>query len=393
MIQWWNDFQHALPLLSQFNVPRHIGAVCNSSAMLIGFADACQTSYGAVELVSSNSWYHVESKENISDCLSRGLSPSHFIENKLWLSGPLWLKEEPTCWPIRSIGKEQCTNLEEKPVSLVTLNHETNSIYLLAGRCSSWLKLLRSVVYVLRFLKLLPRSNSISADNLAKAELVIIKIVQKFNFFSEIKMLESNGHSTSFLKCLRPFMHEGILRVGGRLVNSRLEFGIQHPILLPKHDRFVDLLIDHYHSSNLHTGPHLLLSILRQKYWILSARSIVRHRIKKCNVCFKLNPKPQFPLMGNLPSFRVQEAKAFLHTGVDPLQIIPWRKRGVRSQKAYISVFCMYESPNTPPLHWPLGIITEAFSGKDGQVRVVSVKTKTGIYKRPVVKVCPLPTQ
>ncbi|KAJ8948839.1 hypothetical protein NQ318_013491 [Aromia moschata] len=46
----------------------------------------------------------------------------------------------------------------------------------------------------------------------------------------------------------------------------------------------------------------------------------------------------------------------------------------------------LLELPNSPPLRWPLGIIIETFPGKDGQVRVVSVKTKSGTYKRPVVK-------
>lgn len=44
-------------------------------------------------------------------------------------------------------------------------------------------------------------------------------------------------------------------------------------------------------------------------------------------------------------------------------------------------------------MRWPLGRIVEVFPGKDGIVRAVSVKTKTGTYSRPVVKVCPLPTQ
>ena len=38
------------------------------------------------------------------------------------------------------------------------------------------------------------------------------------------------------------------------------------------------------------------------------------------------------------------------------------------------------------PTTWPLGRIVEVFSGKDGLVRVVNVKTKNGIYKRPVHK-------
>lgn len=45
------------------------------------------------------------------------------------------------------------------------------------------------------------------------------------------------------------------------------------------------------------------------------------------------------------------------------------------------------------PLQWPIGRIVEIFPDKDGVVRVVAVKTRTGRFKRPVVKVCPLPTQ
>ncbi|CAK1602561.1 unnamed protein product [Parnassius mnemosyne] len=45
------------------------------------------------------------------------------------------------------------------------------------------------------------------------------------------------------------------------------------------------------------------------------------------------------------------------------------------------------------PLHWPLGIITQTFKGKDDVIRVAMVRTKHGTYQRPVVKLCPLPTQ
>ncbi|XP_031328450.1 uncharacterized protein LOC116159581 [Photinus pyralis] len=45
------------------------------------------------------------------------------------------------------------------------------------------------------------------------------------------------------------------------------------------------------------------------------------------------------------------------------------------------------------PLFWPLGRIIEVHPGTDGVVRVATVKTSHGIYKRPVVKLCPLPIQ
>lgn len=39
------------------------------------------------------------------------------------------------------------------------------------------------------------------------------------------------------------------------------------------------------------------------------------------------------------------------------------------------------------PAKWPIARVTKAHTGKDGLVRAVTVKTSTGIYTRPVVKV------
>lgn len=46
---------------------------------------------------------------------------------------------------------------------------------------------------------------------------------------------------------------------------------------------------------------------------------------------------------------------------------------------------------NVPPLHWPLGRVERVYPGSDKVVRVVDVKTKAGVFRRPVVKLSPLP--
>nr|XP_033323534.1 uncharacterized protein LOC117218909 [Megalopta genalis] len=46
-----------------------------------------------------------------------------------------------------------------------------------------------------------------------------------------------------------------------------------------------------------------------------------------------------------------------------------------------------------PAKRWPLGRIMEIHPGHDGVVRVATVKTANGLYKRSVKKLCPLPTQ
>lgn len=44
-----------------------------------------------------------------------------------------------------------------------------------------------------------------------------------------------------------------------------------------------------------------------------------------------------------------------------------------------------------PPLEWPLAVITETFPGKDGHVRVAAIRTSSGVFKRPITKLVPLP--
>ncbi|GFW23031.1 integrase catalytic domain-containing protein [Trichonephila clavipes] len=48
---------------------------------------------------------------------------------------------------------------------------------------------------------------------------------------------------------------------------------------------------------------------------------------------------------------------------------------------------------NLPVCNWPLGRILEVYHGKDNKIRVVLVKTKNGIFKRPITKLCILPFQ
>lgn len=46
---------------------------------------------------------------------------------------------------------------------------------------------------------------------------------------------------------------------------------------------------------------------------------------------------------------------------------------------------------NVPPNCWPKGIIVKVHPGPDGLVRVVTVKTQSNTFQRPIVKVIPLP--
>ncbi|XP_031346951.1 uncharacterized protein LOC116173565 [Photinus pyralis] len=53
----------------------------------------------------------------------------------------------------------------------------------------------------------------------------------------------------------------------------------------------------------------------------------------------------------------------------------------------------LVKEENLPPLQWSYGRVVEVHSGNDKKVRVVSIKTKGGVIKRAINKVCVLPIQ
>ncbi|GFX27057.1 integrase catalytic domain-containing protein [Trichonephila clavipes] len=149
--------------------------------------------------------------------------------------------------------------------------------------------------------------------------------------------------STNKLIPLTPFYDDsGIIRVGGRLKNSILADSQKHPILLPKTDHVVNLIISDYHLKLLHAGPQLLQAALREKFWILSARDAVRRVVRICISCFRNRPKFAEQIMGDLPESRVCPSSVFQRTGIDfagPFLIRSSKGRGSRNTKCYICVF------------------------------------------------------
>lgn len=261
------------------------------------------------ELLPADHFHHVPGVFNLSDCISRGLLPSQLINHPQWFSGPSWCSEDPKDWPITPFKLDPSVELPEtKSVSLASTNavEDVPLLSQLAARCSSWNKLLRTTVYIYRFLKLLPRNDVIGATDLEFAENKILKFVQSVHFKNEIRLIKTDKKCPKHIQKLHPFISNDLVRVGGRLRNSDLNFDQRHPILLPRKDHTVDLIVNHYHRKFCHAGPNLLFSLLRQRYWIITGRRTVRSQIDRCNFCFRAKPKPTFPLMGDLPYTRTQ---------------------------------------------------------------------------------------
>lgn len=355
-----------------------------------------------LKVVTPGQIRHIKSEQNPVDVLSRGTTMKELLTNQLWWNGPKMLCQEMDDWPEWSMSKcstEVETQIESEckkvpvaklgPLVLLTVATEGDDMELIK-RISSIDKLCRVTAYVLRFclLCLGPlRKRKEEEDNFvasAKEQLVAqlvdeigkghkidvtvedgkqIQIAQlsvkeisnamnywiiasqKDSFPVEYEALARNKEipKSSRLRMLTPWMDEyGILRITGRLANSELPLNQRRPIILDYKSDLAKRLVVKAHKELLHGGVQMCTQYLRQKYWILQGRRLLRSTVKTCMKCCRYREETRTQLMADIPSYRLQPAPAFHHCGVDfagPLELKHGRNSTV---KAYISVFvCM----------------------------------------------------
>jgi len=137
-----------------------------------------------------------------------------------------------------------------------------------------------------------------------------------------------------------------LIRVGGRLKNASL-IDIQHryPIVLLADNTFTNLLCRDQHERLMHGGPQAVLATIRLQYWPINGRNLILNIIHKCVVCFRSKPITEQPIMGNLPSERVEPGRPFLKCGVDfagPFYIKSSLLRRAPLVKSYACVYVCF---------------------------------------------------
>jgi hypothetical protein len=326
------------------------------------------------EKISPASWRYIRSSDNPADCASRGLLPAELKNHPLWWNGLTWLCQHPDHWPIElstaSPTDDTIINSETRRAVLLISTEDAVDLDRVINKFSSLSKIENIVAYLLRFANNCRVSNStrrsgpITKNEHVAALKILVKHVQRSSFQDICQKLKTNLACPKSIQRLAPFLDEDeIIRVGGRLSNSRLCFNEKHPALLPRSHRFTRLLIEHTHKVHLHPGLKTLHFLLLQNVWILSPQRTIRSVIARCNKCFKVRPIPLEPPMAPLPAHRVQQLKPFQCVGIDftgPFFVTQIRRRGAKSTKAYLCISVCF---STKVVHLELvsDLSTEAF--------------------------------
>ncbi|GFU56260.1 integrase catalytic domain-containing protein [Trichonephila clavipes] len=225
------------------------------------------------EMTSSEQWRYVATEDNPADFVSRGMDSLKLKTCELWWNGPKFLMSNQ--YPQRQI-----------PVAVI---------------------------------------KDPDLGELKKAEQLLLKLVQKEEFKVEMNGIQNSAMvpSNSRVKTLNPFIDsEGILRVGGRLRNSDINYNQKFPILLPSKHKLTYLIVEYFHKKFLHSGPQSLLYQIRQNFWILNGRNICRKVVHNCVICCKANPTCTDQIMADLPKDRVIKNYPFNVSGVDSVALL-----------------------------------------------------------------------
>ena len=134
-------------------------------------------------------------------------------------------------------------------------------------------------------------------------------------------------------------------------------------IILPRKSLVTKLIIKDAHERGKHAfGTNQTLALLSTRYWIISAREVIREWERECAECRCRKAKSGQQIMAPLPLARVQTSlRVFTRTSVDfGSPFITIQGRGKRREKRYL---CLFTCLATRAVHLEIayGLSTDSF--------------------------------
>ncbi|XP_055927959.1 uncharacterized protein LOC129959161 [Argiope bruennichi] len=261
------------------------------------------------KLTPVKAWRHVPGSLNPADCPSRGCSAKQLCSSKWW-EGPSWLYLSSHEWPVSDVVvdvNEEEVNKERRAIVTSLVNIQTTDI---KNEYFSTYSRNIIVAWILRFIHNVSNATKLKGnlvyEEFRQAEILCFKSMQS-NAFQDEKLLAK----------MQAFKDEdGLLRIRTKLADSYEKEDFKFPILLPANDVVIKLIREE-HIKAMHAGSSILLARLREKFWIIRAKSLVKQVLSECVICKRYKAKHLEVPFAPLPKDRVTQTKVFEVTGVE----------------------------------------------------------------------------
>ena len=305
-------------------------------------------------LSKKDDWRYVPTDLNPADLPSRGCSAARLIESEWW-SGPSWLHRPEAEWPeVKREVDETTVSSEVKKTVLIPLVSLDGAGFKVRDYFSSYTKLIRFLAWMNRFLtnrrvELMNKKSRLSKEKrnfesvyLSQDERRKLHLTHGEIEDAEKKLLrhlQRNMFDTTTnnkLSSFKTMVNEDGLRVLKTKIFNRVDnYNFLCPILLDNDNEIVYLLVRETHERVGHAGALIIMSNLRERFWIISLRKVIRSVLSKCVTCKRHKVKQMQCEPPPLPSHRVRDAAIFETVGVDFAGPLFLREGG----KAWICIF------------------------------------------------------
>ncbi|XP_062565473.1 uncharacterized protein LOC134227812 [Armigeres subalbatus] len=177
------------------------------------------------KLTNNYVWRYIDTHSNPADIISRGEQPGKLIHKQLWWNGPNTI---PVATNPEILSDEVLPELK-KTATLTVISNLRMKMF---NDVSDFGRLQRYMAYLIRFaLFVISKQQTmikgpLLAEELSRAQKVIIRMVQTETFSNEIAALKRGENEKHRLRNLYPFIdvEDNILRVGGRIKHALIPF-------------------------------------------------------------------------------------------------------------------------------------------------------------------------
>ncbi|GFY68070.1 integrase_H2C2 domain-containing protein [Trichonephila inaurata madagascariensis] len=168
----------------------------------------------------------------------------------------------------------------------------------------------QSIACTLRFIQNVSNATKLKGilgcEEFERAEVLVFTSLQS-NAFQDERLLAK----------MQAFKDEdGLQRIRTKLPDSYEKEDFKFTILLPASDVVVKLIQEEQVKS-MHAGSSILLARLREQFWIIRAKRLVKQVLSECVNCKRYKAKHVEVPFAPLPRDRITQTKIFEVTGVD----------------------------------------------------------------------------
>ena len=249
-------------------------------------------------------FYHVSTRENPADCMSRAVSYSQLVKTN-FINGPSFLTSTDAFCDVLHVRVPNINaiyNVENVNACQTFFSGPSVDHLIDPNKYGSFSKLIKVYSYVFKFIgnirvklgkKPLLQSSCSDVNFYEVAVKHVLSIEQKLHFpelFEYFEVGKTNKRDTpEMVNKLNPRIEDGLIRIHSKFDRWKDHSQFKFPILLNNNSFITKLIIRDIHEKLSHSGCYAILTELRKEFWIPKVFSTVKKVIKDCVICCRFN--------------------------------------------------------------------------------------------------------